>query len=381
VTIKQVKEGVKFLLKQPQIITPFIHGKSGIGKSSIIKQIAKERNISFIDLRLSQLESADIRGIPHIDEKSNSSRWYPPETIPFEIFRNLKVPETDKTFGEGGILFLDELNRARFDVLQSVFQLVLDRSVGLHKILDNWFIVCAGNLGEEDQTEITEINDSALKNRFAHFIVDDIGLYDCWMEWAENEGNIHKDIIGFLKVKHSYLYTQPTEDQYSFCTPRIWEQFSNILNANKDVDVVTITEIVGNNVINSAAIHFVKYMEDKRRISPTDVINKYNKIKDKFKDIGRDQLYSIANEVSSYIKGTENLSKNQFENIHLFIKNNLEDDHKVAFLKNLTESQILLDNSNKGLFIDHYLELFPEESEYIALLIAKTFGENYEPSK
>ena len=234
-TIGDVKENIELIFKEPQVVTPFTHGWPGIGKSDILRQIAKKRGISFIDLRLSQLESADVRGIPTPDLKTGSSRWLPPETIPFEAFKDLPVPgdSEGRLFKQGGILALDEFNRARFDVLQAGFQLVLDRRVGLHKLLDNWFVAAAGNLGEEDKTEVTEISDIALNNRFIHFFVDDNGLFDCWMTWAEAEG-IHSDVIGFLKTKPSALYVRPKEDEVVFCTPRTWHKFSQILQQNPD---------------------------------------------------------------------------------------------------------------------------------------------------
>ncbi|WP_292749253.1 AAA family ATPase [Nostoc sp. NMS4] len=41
-----------------------IWGPAGIGKSSIVGQIAQEYDIDFVDVRLSQLAPTDLRGLP-----------------------------------------------------------------------------------------------------------------------------------------------------------------------------------------------------------------------------------------------------------------------------------------------------------------------------
>ena len=76
-------------------IPTFLWGAPGIGKSSIVKAIAKEMNIVCIDLRLSLMDPTDLKGIPFYDQKSHTALWAPPAFLPKEGC---------------GILFLDELN-------------------------------------------------------------------------------------------------------------------------------------------------------------------------------------------------------------------------------------------------------------------------------
>ncbi|MEH2320851.1 AAA family ATPase [Nostoc sp.] len=72
-----------------------IWGPPGIGKSSIVGQIAQEYDMDFVDVRLSQLAPTDLRGLPIAED--GISKWYPPEFL---------------ARGGKGILFLDELNIA-----------------------------------------------------------------------------------------------------------------------------------------------------------------------------------------------------------------------------------------------------------------------------
>ena len=360
-------------------MTPFIHGKPGVGKSAVIFEIAQMRDIAFIDLRLSQLESADIRGIPHVETGSKSSKWYPPETIPFEAFAELTVPgkhNRGKKFRDGGILFLDEFNRARFDVLQAAFELVLDRRVGTNDILDNWYIVAAGNLGEEDNTEVTEMNDAALNNRFAHFTVEDAGMLDCWVKWAK-QNDVHPDVIGFIQTKRSYLYTEPNEGDYSFCTPRTWTQFSNILKQNSEMDPVKVVQLVGKSVINSAALAFTKYLEEKTIVTPDDVVNRYDKIKDKFKTMQRDQIYSVVNEMSAWMKDHPKMNKKKLHNLHHFMKEQLDDDHMMAFIRDTNAIMVDFDGKEYE-FIDVYLDEFDEMNDEFTQILAKATNRKIE---
>jgi MoxR-like ATPase len=45
-------------------ISTMIWGAPGIGKSSIVRQLASAHQLEFIDVRLSQLAPTDLRGLP-----------------------------------------------------------------------------------------------------------------------------------------------------------------------------------------------------------------------------------------------------------------------------------------------------------------------------
>ncbi len=47
-----------------QKVPTFLWGAPGIGKSSIVKQIASEKEVGFIDLRLALMDPTDLKGIP-----------------------------------------------------------------------------------------------------------------------------------------------------------------------------------------------------------------------------------------------------------------------------------------------------------------------------
>lgn len=112
--------GTTELYKQLSVLlktdTPvFLHGSPGIGKSYIVNDIAQREKLAIIDVRLSQLDAVDLRGIPTI--KENQTVWMPPVFLPSDAKSE-------------GILFLDELNSAPLSVQAAIYQLVLDRKIG-----------------------------------------------------------------------------------------------------------------------------------------------------------------------------------------------------------------------------------------------------------
>ncbi|MBD3842106.1 MAG: hypothetical protein IE909_09520 [Campylobacterales bacterium] len=54
-------------------IPTFIWGNPGVGKSSLVMQIAAQKNMRFLDLRLSLLDPTDLRGIPFFEHEKTSS--------------------------------------------------------------------------------------------------------------------------------------------------------------------------------------------------------------------------------------------------------------------------------------------------------------------
>ncbi|NLJ77168.1 MAG: AAA family ATPase, partial [Peptococcaceae bacterium] len=60
----EAKEHLKILLADPEVPTVMLWGPPGVGKSSIVQQIAAEKDWGFLDLRLLLLNPIDLRGIP-----------------------------------------------------------------------------------------------------------------------------------------------------------------------------------------------------------------------------------------------------------------------------------------------------------------------------
>ena len=190
-----------------------IWGAPGIGKSSVVEAVAKEKGIELIDLRISQLAPTDLRGIPVPED--NKACWYPPEFLP--------------TSGKG-ILFLDEINMAPPAVQGIAQQLILDRKVGSYKVPDGWFIWSAGNR-KEDFAAVFDMP-APLANRFIHLEVNS-GL-DEFREYALKH-HIDDRIISFLNFRPKLLH-KIDKNSPSWPSPRSWDIANKLLGAKLDID-------------------------------------------------------------------------------------------------------------------------------------------------
>lgn len=54
----QIATALSYLIDANQPV--MLHGSPGVGKSDVVRQIAKQRGIELIDLRLSQLDPVDL---------------------------------------------------------------------------------------------------------------------------------------------------------------------------------------------------------------------------------------------------------------------------------------------------------------------------------
>ncbi len=50
-------------------------GSPGIGKFSIVKKIAMENGLEFVDFRLSLLDPTDLKGISFFDKDNHEAVW------------------------------------------------------------------------------------------------------------------------------------------------------------------------------------------------------------------------------------------------------------------------------------------------------------------
>jgi hypothetical protein len=193
-------------------ISTMIWGPPGIGKSSIVAQIAQNHGIAFTDVRLSQLAPTDLRGLPV--PENGRSKWFPPEFLPD---------------GGKGILFLDELNMAPPAMQGIAQQLILDRKVGSYTVPPDWFIWAAGNR-KEDRASVFEMP-SPLANRFLHLTV--LPDMDSFKSYALLK-QIPEQIIAFLAFRPSLLH-KPDPQVPAWPSPRSWEMAGQLLSVGLDI--------------------------------------------------------------------------------------------------------------------------------------------------
>ncbi|WP_108063776.1 AAA family ATPase [Poseidonibacter lekithochrous] len=222
-------------------IPTFVWGNPGVGKSSLIRQIAESKDMKFIDLRLSLLDPTDLRGIPFFEADTKKAVWAKPEFLP------------DTSSDDYGILFLDEINSAPPTIQAAAYQLILDRKIGEYTLPKNYAIIAAGNY--ESDRGVTYRMPTPLANRFIHL---DFDLdFDEWKSWAYDT-NIDSKIISFLAYKPQNLFTFDAKSkEKSFATPRSWSFVNDVLKSSLDISL--LEEVISGAIGKDSAIEFINY--------------------------------------------------------------------------------------------------------------------------
>ncbi len=181
-------------------------GAPGIGKSQLVTQVGIKHNAPVIDIRLSQMEPSDLRGIPF--RVGDLVEWAIPALLP-DVERH----------GSSGILFLDEITSAPPSVSAAAYQLILDRRLGEYQVPDGWAIIAAGN--RQGDRGVTYTMPAPLANRFSHFELE-VHLDD-WVAWAYKNA-IDDKVIAFLRFRPELLFDfDPAHNPVAFPSPRSWE--------------------------------------------------------------------------------------------------------------------------------------------------------------
>ncbi len=246
-----------------------ILGHPGVGKSAVVKQIADEMNYWFIDTRLAFKENVDLGGYPVPDHESKQMIYFRPRFIPPAV-----VPEGCK----GILWFLDESNRAHPTVIQTLFQIITESKCGEHLLPPETSIILAGNLGEEDDTTITEFDDSALDGRLAIFHLKPSA--EDWLTWGHAEG-IHPSILRYISTFPERLW----DEQNINPNPRGWHQVSNALLHSYKLDTdeslkeyfgssadSTLEKTIYSLIGNIAGSDFIMQLTAPRQISSEDIL-------------------------------------------------------------------------------------------------------------
>lgn len=262
-------------------ITCALWGHAGIGKSELVKQSAVDDDglpIGLIDYRCSQIESVDLRGLP--DRHEGRTIYLPPEELPIggksskeiqaelnrikdQTARRIREIQLQREYDDG-ILFLDEANRATDDVLQSLFQLILDRRIGMYTLPPGWSVVLACNFMDGDYIT-NAFTDSAFLDRLCHIeVIMDEDVIPEWCNYMTSKHGEYSDkIVRFCTSNMANLVGKRSgnmgfEIQPS---PRSWDRVASIekacieLQSSREARELAIRGMVG----ASAAITYDQF--------------------------------------------------------------------------------------------------------------------------
>ena len=207
------------LLGHPDLATRipplFIWGPPGVGKSAMVKEVAQDLGIGFIDIRLAQREPVDIKGLPV--PGPDGLRW-------------LVASDWPRDAASKGIILFDELTACDRSIQVAAYEMLLDRRLGdTYRLPDGWYLCAAGNRHSDRAAAVAM--SSALANRFCHIeVAADI---ESWGRWAVETG-IHADVLAFLRFQPERLFAMTGDTERGWPSPRAWERTSVALDLARD---------------------------------------------------------------------------------------------------------------------------------------------------
>lgn len=274
------KQLQSILDKTPTHHNIMLVGVHGIGKSRIISDYFKTKGIEVITLFLGQMsDPGDLIGLPHLNSETGRTEFMPPYWF----------PQGDKPI----VLFLDELNRARPEMLQSVMDLALNRMLAGRRLPEGSRVISAVNDGAEYQ--ITEL-DPALVSRFnVYFFRPTVAE---WLLWAEQQG-LDERVIHFIENNQDALDAPFNVNANSIdkCADRrAWERVSDLMKGLEEVDDFAL-KLIGGIVGAKAAARFAESLSESSVLSGADILLHFEEVIKRLKAMKLPQLALINDNI------------------------------------------------------------------------------------
>jgi hypothetical protein len=288
-------------------------GESGIGKTSTIVELAKENNLNFVKLNLAQIEElGDLVGFPvrqfqmykettvkKVDDLNYTAaqrvaasndlaamggtvtkkvgQWVDELAVDSYLKNGYKMtgknrmsyaaPEWIADVKEGGILLLDDWNRADVRFIQACMELIDRQTYVSWSLPKDWHIMLTANPDNGDY--MVNSVDSAQKTRYitANLKFD----VNVWGRWAEEAG-IDTRCINFLLL-HPELVTQETNSR------SITTFFNAISSFESFEENLSMIQMIGEGSVGDAfASMFTTFINNKldKLVTPKDLLTHDN---------------------------------------------------------------------------------------------------------
>jgi hypothetical protein len=293
---------ISIVPRLPANIAVLIKGGTGIGKSHITRGISNTLGMPVVDVRGSTMDEAGVTGIPDFEGSKEAQVSYFLTTSWFK-----------RACDEPVVLFLDEMNRSLPQVLQSFFQIVLDRELGNDKngmprrLHPETRVIAAVNAGQA--YDVNEI-DPALLRRFwvCELSVDT----DAWLNWGTEEG-LSRSMLDFIRINPSELWVDPAtvETGKVIPTPASWHRLDESLrfmNMGPDSFIGKgapegFYHVCAGFVGTEAAAKFIDHVKSMTAdVSAADVLRDWSAVESRVSRTDASQMNKIVDRLVAHIK-------------------------------------------------------------------------------
>lgn len=310
----------KFVLKTLMAgLAPFLQSSPGMGKSSIMRAIAKELNLKLIDHRLSTSAPEDMSGLPQF---VNGYARFAPFAELFPV-KGTPLPINEETGQpyEGWLIFLDEFNSATKLVQAAAYKLVLDRQVGQHDLHECTMLAMAGNLST-DRALVNPLG-TAMQSRVIHIEmkVD----FDEWLMDVALKQKYDQRIIAYLSQHPGKLMDfRPDHQEKTFCCPRTWEFMERLIHG--DTVEEEFTPLYAGTITSGTAASFVQF---------TKVYATMPRVEDILKDPSGHFVPQDLNSKWAVVTSLlEHVNKDTLEKLAIFV-NRMDSTFRILFFRSV----------------------------------------------
>lgn len=370
--IVQFKTLLPFL-KEANLV-PNVIGHAGIGKSSIISQFAKDNGYTFHPYFLSQMaDVADLLGLPEFNRDSTG------KALSVSFVHPAKLPRNPRS-----ILFFDELNRASKDILQAMFQLVLEGTLHDYTLPDDCIIIMAMNPATDDYS-VLDFADKAFADRFVHINLDPTHEeFHSYMNSRYKDSNVSRFLQQQTKLLEESDLAPVTLD---FVKPsrRSWDRLQKLENTGIPENLF---RECGMGIVGTAAmIAYGSWKESQVKIlDGKDILANYDKVRNTYIGYFKNpktgeeletprtdvvtQVSSTTGEEIKRLLADKTITDEQVKNFHKFLMDSpIENCYatlvSLAKIQDFTTNKVMLDNlhSQKDL-IERCLEAKKAKDSY-----------------
>lgn len=232
---------------------------AGIGKTSIVQQVAEERGMQFTKVNLAQFdEPGDITGYPQVEYECQVAKLVKGEDgkpkaqiLPGTVWlnnkqlesadSNTKFRQTGKTrmgyakptwvpeyCENGNLVLIDDFTRANPSILTAAMDLIYEKKYMSWKFPKKTVLCLTTNPDNGEYS--VNAQDEAQRTRYIPFSVE--FSLDSWAQWAE-KNKLDGRCINFVLSYSNELFNADEEGN-RICNPRSFEMFANMISTVKD---------------------------------------------------------------------------------------------------------------------------------------------------
>lgn len=157
-------------------------GPTGIGKTDMAGEIAKEFKRKFYAFNSAINNTEDLIGIPYIDHEKNETHWSKPYWF----------PDTGKF-----LILIDEINRAEKNTLNALLPFILSGTLHEHQLPKGVWIMTASNPDSDDYDLVNSFEDKAVYSRMC---ILNLGVDPySWGTWLKETKRTTKHLQELMK--------------------------------------------------------------------------------------------------------------------------------------------------------------------------------------